>query len=136
MLDLIPLNKRTFGESRIRKFSSHLASDPLLGVCVLTAGAVSTAYHSVQALGSYAVAQELSFIDHGVALSSGLYFLQRLGLPSWKTLAIGGAGLVSLANPVGGSYAGLHSLWHFLSASATVSWGFDGYKRNYLGDLD
>jgi len=130
MLDLIPLG-RAAGR-RVRKFSRHLARDPLLGASVITAGLVSTIYHSVQTLGSYAMAQELCLIDTGVALSSSALFLKNFGLPSWKTSIIGGAGILAWMNPLDGSYAGFHSMWHFFSAMASVSWGFDGFKRKVL----
>lgn len=101
--------------------------DPLLGGSVLTAGAVSTIFHSVQALGPFSVAEALCYIDHGVAISSILYFYYKCGLPSRTTWVLSIAGFVSLCvtNP---GYAWLHSLWHVLSAAAAVVWARDGLE--------
>lgn len=107
--------------------------DPLLGGAVLTAGTVSTIFHTVQALGPTSIAESLCFIDHGVAISSVLYFFQKLGWPSRRTWLLSIAGLVTLAiHHVG--YAWLHSIWHLLSASAAVVWARDGLgnKRDRL----
>ena len=102
--------------------------DPLLGGAVLTAGTVSTVFHTVQALGPTSIAESLCFIDHGVAISSVLYFFQRCGWPSRRTWLLSVAGLVTLAiHQVG--YAWLHSIWHLLSASAAVVWARDGLKN-------
>lgn len=98
--------------------------DPLLGGSVLTAGTVSTVFHSVQALGSQSLAECLCFIDHGVAISSVLYFWFRCGRPSRNALLLSLAGFATLSITEG--YAWLHSVWHLLSASAAVVWARDG----------
>jgi hypothetical protein len=99
-----------------------------LGVGVLSAGTVSTVFHAVQALGDYRLAESLCYLDHGVAISSALYFWHTCGRPSRLTWMLGVAGLVALAAPAGGGdvYPGLHSAWHFLSAGAAVAWALDG----------
>jgi hypothetical protein len=101
------------------------ARDPWLGVSVLTAGTISTVFHSVQALGPYSVAECLCYIDHGVAISSILYFWCKCGRPSRTTwlLSILGMATLCLSGP---GYAWLHSVWHFLSAAASVLWAQDG----------
>lgn len=98
--------------------------DPLLGASVLTAGAVSTVFHSVQALGPQSLAECLCFIDHGVAISSIFYFWFRCGRPSRRTWVLSLAGMATLSITEG--YAWLHSAWHLLSASAAVVWARDG----------
>lgn len=103
----------------------HPTRDPLLGGSVLAAGTVSTIFHSVQALGSQALAECLCFIDHGVAISSILYFWFRCGRPSQRTWALSLVGLTTLS--ITANYAWLHSAWHFLSASAAVVWARDGF---------
>jgi hypothetical protein len=99
-----------------------------LGLWILTAGTVSTIFHAVQALGSYAVAESLCYIDHGIALSAGFYFLKTCGFPSRKVLTLGIAALATLAlsHPC---YAFLHSTWHFLSAAVATLWAVEGYDR-------
>lgn len=99
-----------------------------LGLWILLAGAVSTIFHSVQALGSYAVAESLCYVDHGIALSAGLYFLNTCGFPSRKVMTLGIAALATLviSHPY---YAILHSTWHFLSAAVATTWAVEGYYR-------
>jgi len=98
--------------------------DPILGGSVLTAGTVSTVFHSVQALGPHSLAECLCFIDHGVAISSIFYFWFKCGRPSRRTWLLSLAGLATLSFTEG--YAWLHSVWHLLSASAAVVWARDG----------
>ena len=100
----------------------------MLGLWILTAGLISTVFHSVQALGSYSVAESLCYIDHGVAISASFYFLDTCGLPSKRVLALGLAGLAALAFTYP-SYAFLHSSWHFLSAAAATKWAIEGHAR-------
>ena len=106
--------------------TSEMASrrDPLLGCSVLTAGTVSTVFHSVQALGPQSLAECLCYIDHGVAISSVFYFWYRCGRPNRNTWLLSLAGLATLSITEG--YAWLHSAWHLLSASAAVVWARDG----------
>lgn len=100
----------------------------MLGIWILLAGAVSTIFHSVQALGSYAIAESLCYVDHGVAISASFYYFKTCGLPSRKVFAIGIAGLAALVLTYP-SYALLHSAWHFLSAAAATKWAVEGYDR-------
>jgi hypothetical protein len=92
-----------------------------LGLWVATAGAVSTLFHSFQALGDYGIAEGLCYIDHGVALTAIFYFWRVLGRPSPATCCVSVAGLVTLVLTHPG-YAYLHSTWHFLSATAAILW--------------
>lgn len=108
--------------------SSSSVRDPLLGGAVLTAGTVSTLFHSVQALGPQSLAECLCFIDHGVAISSVLYFFRTCGWPSWRTWILSVAGIATLSIHEG--YAWLHSVWHLLSASAAIVWARDGLDNN------
>jgi hypothetical protein len=101
---------------------------PLLGVLVLAAGTVSTVFHSVQALGSFRVAEVLCYVDHAVAISAIFYFWQKCGKPSRTTAILSALGLGTLV-VVGPHYAWLHSAWHFLSAAAAVGWAHDGYAK-------
>jgi hypothetical protein len=100
----------------------------MLGVWILLAGAVSTIFHSVQALGSYVIAESLCYVDHGVAISAFLYYFKTCGFPSKKVWALGIAGLLALVftHPF---YAVLHSLWHFLSAAAATLWAIESHDR-------
>jgi hypothetical protein len=100
----------------------------MLGVWILAAGLVSTIFHSVQALGAFQVAESLCYLDHGVAISAGLYYVDTLGLPSRRTLALGLASLVCLVVTYPG-YAWLHSSWHFLSAAAAALWAIEGHAQ-------
>ena len=100
----------------------------MLGVWILLAGVVSTIFHSVQALGSYAAAESLCYVDHGVAISASLYYFRTCGFPSRKVLAIGIAGLAALVFTYP-CYAILHSAWHFLSAAAATKWAVEAHAR-------
>ena len=99
-----------------------------LGLWILTAGLVSTIFHSVQALGSPALAESLCYLDHGIAISAGGYFLNTCGFPSKKVLTLGIAALATLVitDPC---YTVLHSTWHFLSAAVATTWAVEGYSR-------
>ena len=99
--------------------------DPLLGGSVLTAGTVSTVFHSVQAFGPHSVAESLCYIDHGIAISSILYFWCKCGPPSRTTWLLSILGLATLCLS-GPGYAWLHSVWHVLSSAAAVVWARDG----------
>lgn len=108
--------------------NSKSVSYPALGSIILTAGGVSTIFHAVQSLGSYAIAESLCYIDHAVAISSCFYFYRKCGAPSGKTLAVGLSG-VTMLFITGPGYAFLHSAWHFFSAAAAVFWARDGLER-------
>lgn len=101
---------------------------PMLGMWILGAGLTSTIFHSVQALGSYQIAESLCYIDHAVALSAGGYFWDTCGAPSRRTLGLGMLSLVTLALTHPG-YAFLHSTWHFLSATTATLWALEGHDR-------
>ena len=108
---------------------------PLLGWLVICSGIISLLYHSFQAFGAVNTAQSLSFIDHGFALSSGCCFFDRCGMPSSKTMLIGIISLCMLS--MGGDvYPIIHSMWHFGSASVTISWALDGStkRKNFIID--
>lgn len=127
MLKRFPLirrmKKRSGGGIKIRltKFS-------MLGVWIFLAGTISTVFHSVQALGSYPLAQSLCYLDHGVAFSAFCYFVETCGLPSRRVLSVGGAALTTLCVTSPG-YTFLHSSWHYLSAATATLWALEGYKR-------
>jgi len=108
------------------KLPKTLQGYPLLGVLVLTAGFVSTCFHTVQALGSFKLAEMLCYIDHAVAISAIFYFWHRCGKPSRTTTILSAVGFGTLV-VAGPHYAFLHSAWHFLSATAAVVWAHDGY---------
>jgi len=100
----------------------------MLGVWVAIAGLMSTVYHSVQALGSYALAESLCYVDHAIAGSATFYFLHTCGNPSKQTWVLGALAAITLvcATP---NYALIHSTWHYLSALTATRWALDGYKR-------
>jgi hypothetical protein len=101
-----------------------------LGVWIMAAGIISTIFHSVQALGPYALAECMCYLDHAVALSAMAYFLHVCGPPSRTVWSWGIAGLVVLALPVSsGIYAYSHSAWHFLSATAATIWALQGFQQ-------
>lgn len=107
------------------------ARDPLLGGSVLTAGTVSTVFHSVQTFGPHSVAECLCYIDHGVAISSILYFWYKCGRPSRTTWLLSILGLATLCLS-GPGYAWLHSVWHVLSSVAAVVWARDGFDAQTM----
>ena len=100
----------------------------MLGVWVSAAGLSSTIFHSVQALGSYALAENLCYLDHAVACSAILYFFDTCGVPSKMTSLIGAVAMVTLVVTSPG-YAWFHSSWHYLSAATATRWALDGYIR-------
>jgi hypothetical protein len=100
----------------------------MLGVWVLIAGLISTIFHSVQALGSYALAESLCYLDHAVAGSAVFYFFDTCGVPSKMTSLIGTVAMFTLVVTTP-SYAWLHSSWHYLSAATATQWALDGYSR-------
>eukprot|EP00553_Chaetoceros_curvisetus_P015088 CAMPEP_0204650170 /NCGR_PEP_ID=MMETSP0718-20130828/11023_1 /ASSEMBLY_ACC=CAM_ASM_000674 /TAXON_ID=230516 /ORGANISM="Chaetoceros curvisetus" /LENGTH=282 /DNA_ID=CAMNT_0051673471 /DNA_START=26 /DNA_END=874 /DNA_ORIENTATION=+ len=124
LLDCINIEKLT----KKQQWSSHTSRYPLLGALTLTSGIISVIYHTCQALGNINVAETLCFVDHGVALTSGLYFFRKCGVPSIKTLAIGVPSLAFLAFP-GDMYPVIHSLWHMGSSGVTISWALDGVDK-------
>jgi hypothetical protein len=112
-------------QNRTGRFHTMLSLRPTkhtgLGLWVAAAGTISTLFHSFQALGDYAIAEQLCYIDHGVALTGIFYFLDVLGRPSPATCGLSLVGLVTLVRTHPG-YAYLHSTWHFLSAAAAIVW--------------
>lgn len=95
---------------------------PSLCLWIWSAGAMSTLFHGVQALGDYAIADALSFLDHGLALTAALHFCAVCGVPRRKRIwGTGLLGLVALAVPLPG-YVGWHSLWHGLASGTAVLW--------------
>lgn len=102
---------------------------PSLGWWLLSAGCMSTLFHTVQAVGDYRVAEALCYLDHGVAGTAVLYYGDRCGRPSGRALLCGVAGLITLAFPAAAlcppAYTWLHSLWHALSAVTAVLWACD-----------
>ncbi|GKY98203.1 hypothetical protein MPSEU_000778000 [Mayamaea pseudoterrestris] len=101
-----------------------------LGYWILAAGLISTLFHSVQALGDYTVAESWCYLDHGIAISAGLYFWKVCGPPAKHALSFGVPGLVCLAVTPQAAYTCLHSVWHFLSAGAAVAWGLQAYSKD------
>ncbi len=102
----------------------------MLAVWILLAGTVSTIFHSVQALGSHAIAESLCYVDHGVAISACFYFFHTCGVPSKRVWALGIVGLAALIFTDPG-YAILHSAWHFLSAAAATRWAIESHENMY-----
>jgi len=100
----------------------------MLGFWILVAGVISTVFHSVQALGSYALAESLCYLDHAVAGSATFYFIDTCGIPSKATAYIGAFAMLALVISTPG-YAWFHSSWHYLSAMAATRWAIDGYAR-------
>jgi hypothetical protein len=100
----------------------------MLGVWVFLAGLVSTVFHSVQALGSHALAESLCYVDHAVALSAILYFVDTCGPPSRSVSLIGALAVAALVITAPG-YAWLHATWHYLSAIAAARWALEGYQQ-------
>mgnify|MGYP005681732063 FL=1 len=100
----------------------------MLGVWIIAAGLISTIFHYTQALGSHSLAVDLYFLDHAVAGSATLYFLDTCGVPSRMALLIGAVALVTLVITSPG-YTFLHSSWHYLSAVTATKWALDGYNR-------
>jgi hypothetical protein len=106
-----------------------------LGLWTLSAGLISTIFHTIQAVGDYSVAESLCYIDHGIAGAAVLYFWKTCGAPPMtvKFWSITIAGLAALSLPIHPGYAWLHSTWHFLSAYSAILWAMDGkLKRQQL----
>ena len=99
----------------------------MLGVWVAVAGLMSTVYHSVQALGSHALAESLCYLDHAIAGSATFYFINTCGKPSKTTWIIGAMAAVTLV-AAAPNYTLIHSSWHYLSALTATRWALDGYK--------
>lgn len=99
---------------------------PMLGISLLVCGTISIIYHAFQTMGLTNTAEGLSYVDHGFALTSGLTFLRKCGIPSMKTMMCGFTGLFFLSNNF--MYVELHSIWHILSAVAAISWA-DDYRH-------
>ena len=74
------------------------------------------------------IAEILCFVDHGCALTSIFCFCKMCGLPSRTTMLFAIPSLVFLLFP-GDKYLLIHSLWHFTSASTSVSWARDGVQK-------
>lgn len=124
MLKRFPLLRK----SKMGGIKVRLTKFSMLGVWICLAGAISTVFHSVQALGSYPLAQSLCYLDHAVAVSAFCYFIETCGLPSKRVLSIGSAALVTLCLSSPG-YTFLHSSWHYLSAATATLWALEGYVR-------
>ena len=107
----------------------------MLGIWVLACGLISTIFHSVQALGSFAVANALCYVDHAFAISAAFYFLKTCGMPSRRTLTIGVISLITLAVTYPG-YAWLHSTWHYLSALTATKWAVEGSNDKWLSNMN
>jgi hypothetical protein len=109
---------------------NDLAFSKWLGGTVWASGVVSAIYHIFQSIDvSDYFAETLCFLDHGVAMSSVLYFIKVCGIPRLRTAMMGALSLVAL-KPKGAAYAYTHSVWHFLSAAVTISWAHDGIQRH------
>jgi hypothetical protein len=124
MLKRFPLlRKSKHGRIKIRltKFS-------MLGLWICLAGAVSTIFHSIQALGPYPLAQSFCYLDHAVAVSAFCYFIETCGCPSKRVLSVGATSLITLCVTSPG-YTLLHSSWHYLSAATATLWAVEGYTR-------
>ena len=117
--------------NRFKSKSTSMQGYQRLGALVLIAGAISTIFHSFQALGSFCIAEALCYIDHAVAVTSTLSFWHRCGRPGVVTTVIGLAGVIALVitDPLP-LYPLLHSSWHGLSAVAAVLWAHDGMNRH------
>jgi hypothetical protein len=119
--------------------SSSLSSPSIklpatLGYWVLSAGIVSTLFHTVQAIGNYRIAEALCYIDHGIAGTAICHFYYKCGRPSFRTILCGMIGLCTLAFPITliylPLYTFLHSLWHILAAFTAVLWAKDSHHPN------
>ncbi|CAB9507562.1 expressed unknown protein [Seminavis robusta] len=97
-----------------------------LGLLLLSAGVISTIFHTEQALGSYALSNSLCYLDHAVAGTATFYFFHTCGKPSPRVWALGVTGLAFLSIPLPG-YAWLHSAWHYLSAAAATLWALESH---------
>lgn len=120
----------------ISRLLPPLTKTSALGYWVLAAGIMSTIFHTVQALGDYAVAESWCYLDHGVACSAILYFYKICGPPARGAMSLGVPGLLCLIVTPPQSYAWLHSAWHFFSASAAVAWALQGTKDQQRNKLE
>jgi hypothetical protein len=104
---------------------------PGLGWWTISAGLISTVFHTVQAIGDHTLAEGLCYVDHGIAGAAILYFWKVCGNPPpTKTFwSITIAGLAALSLPLNPGYAWLHSTWHFLSAASAIIWAMEGKLR-------
>ncbi|KAG7338577.1 hypothetical protein IV203_029750 [Nitzschia inconspicua] len=124
MLKRFPLiRKMKTGGIKVR-----LTRFSMLGMWIFLAGAISTVFHSIQALGSYPLSQSLCYVDHAVAGSAFCYFLETCGSPSRRVWSVGSAALLTLVVTSPG-YTFLHSFWHYLSAATATLWALEGYAR-------
>lgn len=113
--------------SKVKQFTQYAPTrQTWLGLLLLLSGLISTIFHTEQALGSYAIANSLCYIDHAIAGTSTFYFFHLCNPPSKKVWTLGIAGLAALSIPLPG-YAWLHSLWHCLSAAAAVLWALESF---------
>jgi len=112
-------------------FRENKMHPTMLPWLVLSAGTISTIYHSIQAMGSPTrlLAEAFCFIDHGVAFTAGLYFIKMCGMPSIATLFFGVSGLGFLTCYPENIYPLLHSVWHLLSSLTILSWANDRLTR-------
>mmetsp|Transcript_14784 Transcript_14784/g.21809 ORF Transcript_14784/g.21809 Transcript_14784/m.21809 type:complete len:308 (-) Transcript_14784:204-1127(-) len=132
LLQRFPLQQRV-NEKKVEKLlrdddDRNISRFQMLGLWILGAGLTSTIFHSVQALGSYQIAESLCYLDHAVALTAGGYFWDTCGTPSRRVLGIGILSLVTLVLTHPG-YAFLHSTWHFMSAATATLWALEGHSR-------
>lgn len=104
-----------------------------LGLLLLASGVISTIFHVEQALGSFALANSLCYIDHAVAGTSTFYFFHTCGRPSQRVAILMALGLAALSivppHPLPG-YAWLHSAWHFIATAAAVIWACESHGEN------
>lgn len=99
----------------------------------LVAGLASTVYHYYQSMGVTVAAEALAYVDHGIAISAGFYFLRKCGFPRLGTSVLGISGL-SLFKFRGDQYPASHSLWHIVSALTIISWANDlvAKRKKYI----
>jgi hypothetical protein len=114
-------------KSSIQSWRMLPTKKTVLGIMMLAAGLISTVFHTEQALGSYAVANSLCYIDHAIAGTSTFYWFHTCGKPSKMVLALGIVALAALSIPLPSGYAFMHSSWHFLSAAAAVLWALEAF---------
>jgi len=124
---LTKLQERQEAPQKIRQMlkvpSPPICRYSALGWWILTAGVVSTVFHSVQALGPNLWAEALCYLDHGIAGAAVMYFWHMCGPPQGLyTLTLAAAGMTCLAFPFPPGYVWLHAVWHVLSAATAVLW--------------
>jgi len=101
-----------------------------LGLFMIISGLISTVFHTEQALGSYAIANSLCYLDHAVAGTSTFYWFHTCDLPSKRVWLLGIVALAALSIPHP-AYAWLHSSWHFLSAGAATLWALESFDETF-----